>query len=128
MADEIDAMIERFENLEKSVAMLCAAYDAKRAAAIPADVQATLDDLAAEFGPKIAGAQASLDVLESNIKALVANSGKTYKGKKVEFRYNKGKKKVNVDMLEGMSALIPEIRNAFSFGDPTCSVYGKDKF
>lgn len=125
--EEIQLMISKFEALEVALKELCDDYDAKRAAAIPAEVQVVLDDLAVEYGPKIANAQGGLEILESNIKALVVASEHTFSGNRVKFTYNKGKSSWDSDMLKGMMALIPALEKAHKTGNPYTSVSGKGK-
>lgn len=126
--DDVKYLVLKYEEKETALKALCGDYDRLRASLIPADVQAALDDLAAEYGPKIASAQGGLDILESDIKALVLELGENVSGNRLKFRLSNGRETADMDMLRGMSALIPEIKTAFKTGNPSVSVYGKEKF
>ena len=126
MNDELIA--EKIKELETALVQSDALddeYDRKRKELIPPEVQAALDDLAAEYGPMLMSAEIAIAIKEDNLKALVIQSEKSHKGERLHFVFTPAKPKYNVQMLEGMRTLIPQLNAAREQGKPSVSLRGK---
>ena len=126
MNDELIA--EKIKELETALVQSDALddeYDRLRQKLIPPEVQTALDDLAAEYGPMLANAEIAIAIMEDSLKALVIQSEKSHKGKRLHFVFTPAKPKWNAQMLDGMSAIIPEINAAREQGKPSVSLRGK---
>ena len=126
MNDELIA--EKIKELETALVnseSLDDEYDRLRQKLIPPEVQTALDDLAAEYGPMLANAEIAIAIMEDSLKALVIQSEKSHKGKRLHFVFTPAKPKYNVQMLEGMRTLVPQLNAAREPGKPSVSLRGK---
>lgn len=95
---------------------------AVKTAAVFEQVEARRHEIAAEFGSKAVAVDANIAALTAEIKANVAVEGHSVKGQFFHAVYSAGRVSWDTARLEGMMALIPEIKQARKTGDPSVSI------
>lgn len=91
-------------------------------AAIPAEVQAVLDEIEAEFSPKQESINSEISELEAQVKALVLESGETAKGGSLQAVFAKGRVTWDSKALDGYAKANPTIAEYRKQGDPSVSI------
>lgn len=91
-------------------------------AAIPAEVQAILDEIEAEFAPKQEALSAEIEQLEQAVKADVLETGETAKGGSLQAVYTKGRVSWDTRALDGYAKANPAIAEYRKQGDPSVSI------
>jgi hypothetical protein len=79
-------------------------------------------EIAAEFAGKAEAASEHIARLTAEIKTEVAKVGATVKGKHYQAVYVKGRTTWNLEMLEGMIAILPQIEKARKVGVPSVTL------
>lgn len=91
-------------------------------AAIPAETQAILDEIEAEFSPKQEAIGNEIAELEAQVKSLVLESGETAKGGSLQAVYAKGRVSWDTKALDGYAKANPAISEYRKQGDPSVSI------
>lgn len=79
-------------------------------------------EIDAEYAPMIEACNKEKDALLEEVKAETLVAGATVKGEKMMAVWNKGRTTWDGDMLKGMVALIPALKEAMKVGEPTVSI------
>ena len=119
MLAEITSLLDQLSDLESMVDTI----RIQKQDAVPADVRTILADIDAEFDPVIESANQGIRELQNRIRELVIANGMTAKGKFKEARFVSGKTSWNDKMLNGYSAVHPEILAFRKVGQPYVSFY-----
>lgn len=90
--------------------------------AIPPEIQKKIDDIKAEFDPKIGKLIENIAAMENNIKERVLILGVTVKGSVLSAIFNKGRVKWDNKALDGYAKAHPEILEFRSEGKPYISI------
>ena len=122
MTEEIVAMLDRLDNLKAQLDLLRMDMEAKRRQIIPAEVQAELDALEAEYAPAIEAAQAGIASLEAEIKAAVLEHGATVKASNLQAVWMRGRVTWDTKALDGFAKARPELLAFRKEGPPTVSI------
>ena len=91
-------------------------------AAIPADIQAILDEVEAEFSPKQEAISAEISEIEAAVKASVLSSGETAKGGALQAVWSKGRVSWDTKSLDGYLKAHPELEEFRKQGEPSVSI------
>lgn len=91
-------------------------------AAIPAEIQAVLDEIEAEFSPKQDAIGNEISELEAHVKSLVLESGETAKGGSLQAVYAKGRVTWDSKALDGYAKANPAIAEYRKQGEPSVSI------
>lgn len=91
-------------------------------AALPAEVQAVLDEIEAEFQPKQEIIGAEISELETAVKALVLEAGETAKGGSLQAVFTKGRITWDTKSLDGYAKANPVIADFRKQGEPSVSI------
>ncbi len=91
-------------------------------AAVPAEVQAVLDEIEAEFAPKQDVINSEISELETQVKALVLETGETAKGGSLQAVFAKGRVSWDTKALDGYAKANPAIAEYRKQGDPSVSI------
>ncbi len=86
------------------------------------EIKQAIAEIDAEFAPKLNAAEEQAAALEAEIKADILAHGATVKGAAMMAVWNKGRVSWDAKLLEGMMALIPQIAQARSEGQPTVTI------
>lgn len=89
---------------------------------VPADVQAKLNEIDAEFDDRVAEIDERIKVLSEEIREWVKYTGETAKGETLMAVYNKPRVQWDTAALDGMAKLIPQIREARSESEPSVTI------
>ena len=114
-------LIKKYTELRTAYDLESAEYERARAE-IMAKVQAELDEVSAEFTPRLTAASEKFTALEAEIKTAVKAQGKTEKGDRWQFIFTKGRTSWDTKALDGYAAAHPEIAQFKSEGEPSVSV------
>lgn len=114
--------LDQLDNLQCLVDTLKIAYQQKRDDAIPDEVEAILADIDAEYLPQLDAVEQKIILLEAEIRTETLTAGETVKGKHLMAIWNKGRVSWDSRKLEGMMALIPQLKEARKEGQPTISM------
>jgi hypothetical protein len=90
--------------------------------AIVEPVRKELDDLDAEYMPKMAGIQDATTSIETNIRQQVLALGNTAKGARLMAVYNKGRTSWDTKGLDGFAAAHPEMERFRKTGEPSVTI------
>ena len=93
-----------------------------KTAAIYAQVQQRKAEIMTEFGDKASAVDANIAKLTDQIKRETVAAGKSVKGKVFHAVYVKGRVSWETDKLDGMCALIPQLREARKEGAPSVTI------
>lgn len=115
MSNKLDLLAE----LESQGEEIEHAYDERRKALIPAEVQAALDLVDADYEAKRAENSARREALKDQIILDVLAGGETVKGRFIMAVWNKGRVTWDNKKLDGMMALVPGLSAARSEGKPS---------
>jgi len=98
--------------------------DRRRAeqSAIPAEVQARLDEIAAEFGDKAAAVNDNIAALEAQVKEAVLAEGETIKGGALQAVWVKGRVSWDSKALDGYCKAHPELAEYRKQGEPSVAI------
>lgn len=77
---------------------------------IPPEIQAKLDDIAAEFDARLAAVRDSIAGVESFVRTKVVAYGQSVKGARLHAVYMAGKRSWDLDKLDGYMTAHPEIK------------------
>lgn len=91
-------------------------------AAVPAEVQAVLDEIEAEYAPKQDAIGQEISELEAQVKSLVLEDGETAKGGSLQAVYTKGRVTWDTKALDGYAKANPAIAEYRKQGDPSVSI------
>lgn len=120
--DTIVTMLDRLDDLRAQLDLLRMDMEAKRRQIIPAEVQAELDALEAEYAPAIEAAQAGIARLEAEIKSAVLEHGATVKASNLQAVYVKGRESVDMKGFRGYIVAHPEAAQFIKVGEPSVSI------
>ncbi len=76
----IEQLLDQLASMQDTAAQMRAHYDNLRRQAIPPEVQAALDEIAAEEAGATSVAQAGIEALTEQVKSLVIERGASVKG------------------------------------------------
>lgn len=85
--------------------------------AIPEEMRQVLQEIDAEFDPRISQAEEKLKKVENNLRELVVKLGRTVKGLRLQVVYFKPKITWNNERLEGYAASHPEVLSLRNVGE-----------
>lgn len=97
-------------------------YDELRAKVLTPEIQAALDDIAAEEASALEAAGNGIEQLTAKIKAAVIEDGATVKADFLQAVYMKGRVSWNTKALNGYAAAHPEIEQFRKVGKPSVSI------
>lgn len=89
---------------------------------ILAYVKDELDALDVEMQPYLSASRSHAAKAAEAAKNAVLELGQTVRGESLLFVYNRGRTSWNSAKLSGMMALIPQLKEAQSVGEPTISI------
>lgn len=89
---------------------------------IPPEVKEKMEEIIAEYKPKLEGLEHKRDALERELKAATIARGFTIKGNFHAFTFVKGRTTWDSKSLEGYAAAHPEILAFRKIGEPSVSV------
>jgi hypothetical protein len=105
---QADVVKLHFEDLRKSI--------------LTPEIQAQLDDIAAEERTSLDALQGGIDELTAEVKADVLNAGATVKGDYMMAVYNKGRVSWDTKGLDGFAIAHPEMQAFRKVGEPTITL------
>lgn len=91
-------------------------------AAIPAEIQAVLDEIEAEFSPKQESINEEIAQLEASVKSTVLEAGETAKGGSLQAVFTKGRVTWDTKALDGYAKANPAIAEYRKQGEPSVSI------
>lgn len=91
------------------------------------EIKAELAEIDAEFADKAETAQTKAAEIETRLREMVIAHGKTVKGAHLQAIFTKPRVTWDNHMLEGMMAIIPQLREARKEGAPSVSFRSLDK-
>lgn len=117
----IEQMLDTLAELQAALDLL----NLEKQAAIPDEVKLLLEEIEAEFQPKIEQQQALIAKATEQVKDIVKGIGATRTGAYLQAIYFKGKITWNNDKLEGFAASHPEILALRKQGEPYVVIQAK---
>jgi len=90
--------------------------------AIPAEIQAVIDEIEAEFAPKQEAINTEIAELEAAVKSTVLEAGETAKGGSLQAVYAKGRITWDTKSLDGYAKANPAIAEYRKQGEPSVSI------
>ncbi len=98
--------------------------DRKRAeqAAVPAEVQKQLDDIAVEYCGKEMAVNENIITLEAEIKKAVTEGGASVKGGSLQAVYSAPRVTWDTKGLDGLMVAVPELEKFRKTGNPSVSI------
>lgn len=131
MPETDEALIKQLLNeLDDLRAAQTAIYLQKREAVdrvLAPEIKAALDDIDAEFDEKAKAATAKAAEVEAQLREMVIAHGKTVNSAHLQAVFTKPRVTWDNHMLEGMMAIIPQLREARKEGAPSVSFRSLDK-
>jgi hypothetical protein len=91
-------------------------------AAIPAEIQAILDEIELEYQPKQESISSEISELEAQVKSIVLESGETVKGGSLQAVFAKGRVTWDTKALDGYAKANPAIAEYRKQGEPSVSI------
>jgi hypothetical protein len=119
---DITAKLDRLAELRAAPDAIRLAKQALVDTILTAEIKAQLAEIDAEFAPKLQAAQEAAELLEAEIKLDVLANGATVKGGALMAVWNKGRVSWDSKRLEGMMALIPQLSQARTEGQPSITI------
>ena len=115
------AMLDQLVDLRDQATALRLEWEQLRDA-ILAPVRKELEDLDAEYTPRMAAVTEASTSLESDIKQQILAAGETAKGTRLMAVYNKGRVSWDTKALDGYAVAHPEMSAFRSEGAPSVTI------
>lgn len=119
MTDEIINLLDQLADIESQIDVLNIERAMARKAAIPAEVQAELDAIDAEFETQKSAAEANIVDLRVRLDPLVIAHGASVKGKRMQAVFTKGRITWDAKALDGYAINHPELFAFRAEGEPS---------
>lgn len=114
--------LNKYAEIQHAHDELAAARAAALAAVITDEIRRAMDDIEAEFQPKMAAVAEKADALVAEIKAEVIGAGQTVKGQEYMAVYSKPRVSWDSKKLDGLMIVLPQLAAARKEGEPSVSV------
>lgn len=125
-ANDISIYLDNLDDLRSNRELIRIDMEEKREKAIPQEVKNVLDDINAEYLPRLEVVDQRIADLTAAIETLVCDFGATVHGKNLMAVYGKPRTSWDTKKLDGYAAAHPEILAFKKVGDkPTISIRSK---
>ncbi len=114
--------LNKLSELQAQADVIRMHFDDLRKSILTPEIQAQLDDIAAEEKTSLDALQGGIDELTAEVKADVLNAGATVKGDYMMAVYNKGRVSWDTKGLDGFAIAHPEMQAFRKVGEPTITL------
>jgi len=114
--------LNKLSELQAQADVIRMHFDDLRKSILTPEIQAQLDDIAAEERTSLDALQGGIDELTAEVKADVLNAGATVKGDYMMAVYNKGRVSWDTKGLDGFAIAHPEMQAFRKVGEPTITL------
>jgi hypothetical protein len=114
--------LNRLSQMQAQADVIRLHFDDLRKSILTPEIQAQLDDIAAEERTSLDALQGGIDELTAEVKADVLNAGATVKGDYMMAVYNKGRVSWDTKGLDGFAIAHPEMAAFRKTGEPSITL------
>lgn len=119
---QVTERLELIAALRAKVDELAAEQERMRQAAVPPDVQKDLDEIDAEFGPKVRDGRRQIEDLEAEVRRDVLELGHSVKASSLHAVLSAGRVSWDTRGLEGLMVAQPELARFRKVGQPSVAI------
>jgi len=120
----IPELLDQLDDLQLQKDALQKEQQALMDSVLTPEIIAKLDDIRAEFEPKLEQVNTNIQALEGEIKPLVVEAGESVRSKNGTLLavYVNGRTSWDSKKLEGLMMVIPQVQDARKVGEPSVTI------